>query len=609
MARVHPSRFASHDSTYIRDYAVIGDMKTCALVSRSGSVDWLCLPRFDSPSCFTALLGTPQHGRWLLGPDTDSWSTRRYVGDTFVLETTHQTDTGTVTVTDVMPTADDRADIVRIVEGVKGTVRMRHEWVVRFSYGKITPWVSRHHGPGGVDDKVITAVAGPDMLILRGDRLPHAEDGRHVDVFEVHEGDRLSFSTTWAASHLPILEQLDSDAIVESTRDEWQDWADRFEYDGPYREVLVRSLLVLRLLTHSETGGIVAAPTTSRPEDLGGTRNWDYRFCWLRDASLTLEALLGSGFVEETKLWRRWLIRAVAGDPEDMQIMYAVDGSRDLPERELSHLPGYAESRPVRIGNAAVDQRQTDVLGEVMMALSDGRDNGIEESDRSWRIQRSLVEELARRWDEPDNGLWEIRGPLRHFTHSRVMVWAAFDRAIRGVEQHGLPGPVEKWRDLRERVHQEVMEKGFNAERNTFTQHYDTNEVDASLLLIPICGFLPPDDPKVIGTIDAIVTDLMHDGLLMRYRTDTGVDGLPGSEHPFLACSFWLVQALALAGRKDEATELMDRLVALVNDVGLLSEEYDPALHRMVGNYPQAFSHLTLIGAAHALKGVATVKA
>ena len=603
------SRSAPHESTFIRDYAVIGDMKTCALVSRHGSVDWLCLPRFDSPSCFTALLGTPQHGRWLIGPVGEARSTRRYVGDTFVLETTHETDSGAVTVTDVMPTGDDRADIIRIVEGVRGTVRMRHEWVVRFSYGKITPWVSRHYGPGGVDDKVITAVAGPDMLVLRGDRLPHAQDGRHVDSFDVNEGDRLTFSTTWAASHLPIAERHDPEAVVESTREEWQDWADRFEYEGPHRDVLVRSLLVLRLLTHSETGGIVAAPTTSLPEDLGGTRNWDYRFCWLRDASLTLEALLGSGFVDETKLWRRWLIRAVAGDPEDMQIMYAVDGSRDLPERELGHLPGYAGSRPVRIGNAAVSQRQTDVLGEVMMALSDGRDQGIEESDRSWRIQRSLVEELARRWDEPDNGLWEIRGPLRHFTHSRVMVWAAFDRAIRGVEQHGLPGPVDKWRELRERVHQEVMEKGFNAERNTFTQHYDTDEVDASLLLIPICGFLPPDDPKVLGTIDAILEDLMHDGLLLRYRTSTGVDGLPGSEHPFLACSFWLVQALALAGRHDEATELMERLVALVNDVGLLSEEYDPALHRMVGNYPQAFSHLTLIGAAHALKGVATVKA
>jgi GH15 family glucan-1,4-alpha-glucosidase len=430
-----------------------------------------------------------------------------------------------------------------------------------------------------------------------------------VDEFDVSEGDRLTFSTTWAPSHLPIRQRLDTDIIVETTREEWQDWADRFEYRGPYRDIVVRSLLVLRLLTHSDTGGIVAAPTTSLPEDVGGVRNWDYRFCWLRDASLTLEALMGSGFLEETKLWRRWLIRAVAGDPEDMQIMYAVDGSRDLPEREIGHLAGYADSRPVRIGNAAVTQRQTDVLGEVMMALAVGRDRGLDESERSWRIQRSLVEELAERWDEPDNGLWEIRGPLRHFTHSRVMVWAAFDRAIGGVEKHGLPGPVDKWRDLRERVRDEVLTKGFNAARNTFTQHYDTDEVDASLLLIPVCGFLPADDPRVLGTIDAIERDLMHDGLLLRYRTATGVDGLPGSEHPFLACSFWLVQALALAGRREHARELMDRLVDLANDVGLLSEEYDPEDHRMVGNFPQAFSHLALIGAAHELAGVTTVRA
>jgi GH15 family glucan-1,4-alpha-glucosidase len=603
------ARSAPRGSTLIRDYAVIGDMKTCALVSRDGSVDWLCLPRFDSPSSFTAMLGTPEHGRWLIGPREQARSTRRYVGDTFVLETTHETDTGTVTVTDVMPTADERADIVRTVVGVKGVVRMRHEWVVRFSYGKITPWVSRHHGPGGADDKVITAVAGPDMLVLRADRLPHAHGGKHIDEFDVHEGETFTFSTTWAPSHLPIRQRLDSEIIVETTREEWQDWADRFEYGGPYRDAVVRSLLVLRLLTHSETGGIVAAPTTSLPEEVGGTRNWDYRFCWLRDASLTLEALMGCGFVEETKLWRRWLIRAVAGDPEDMQIMYAVDGGRDLPEREISHLPGYADSRPVRIGNAAVTQRQTDVLGEVMMALADGRDRGLDESERSWRIQRSLVEELAERWDEPDNGLWEIRGPLRHFTHSRVMVWAAFDRAISGVEKHGLPGPLEKWRELRERVRDEVLTKGFNSERNTFTQHYDTDQVDSSLLLIPICGFLPGDDPRVLGTIDAIERDLMQDGLLLRYRTDSGVDGLPGSEHPFLACSFWLVQALALAGRHEHARELMDRLVGLVNDVGLLSEEYDPSDRRMVGNYPQAFSHLALIGAAHALEGITTVKA
>jgi GH15 family glucan-1,4-alpha-glucosidase len=596
-------------STPIGDYAVVGDMQTCALVSRAGSVDWLCLPRFDSPSCFTALLGTPEHGRWLLGPLGEARSTRRYVGDTFVLETTHETDTGVVRVIDVMPTSDDRADIIRVIEGVSGTVRMRHEWVVRFSYGKITPWVSRHHGPGGHDDHVITAVAGPDMLVLRGSRLPHAEDGRHVDEFDVAAGDRLSFATTWCPSYLPVPGELDREGTIEATREEWQDWADRFDGHGGYRDAVIRSLLVLRLLTHATTGGIVAAATTSLPENVGGERNWDYRYCWLRDASLTLEALMGSGFVEETKLWRRWLIRAVAGDPEDMQIMYAVDGARELPERELDFLPGYAGSRPVRVGNGAVTQRQTDVLGEVMMALSDGRDGGLTESDRSWKIQRALVDALAEHWEEPDNGLWEIRGPLRHFTHSRVMVWAAFDRAVQGVERHGLPGPVDKWRTLRDTVKREVLAKGFDAERNTFTQHYDTREVDASLLLIPVCGFLPADDPRVLGTIDAIEQDLMHDGLLLRYRTTSGVDGLSGTEHPFLACSFWLVQALAMAGQNDRARELMDRLVGLTNDVGLLSEEYDPTGQRMVGNFPQAFSHLTLIGAAQALSGITTVKA
>ncbi len=596
-------------TTPIGEYAVLGDMATCALVSRAGSVDWLCLPRFDSPSCFTALLGTPDHGRWLIGPEGAARSTRRYLGDTFVLETTHETDTGVVRVIDLMPTSDDRADIIRVVEGVSGTVRMRHEWVVRLGYGDVTPWVSRNHGPGGHDDHIITAVAGPDMLVLRGTRLPRAVDGRHLDEFDVVAGETLSFSTTWTPSYLPVPTQLDREGSIGATRRQWQDWADRFDGAGPYRDVLVRSLLVLRLLTHAETGGIVAAPTTSLPEDLGGERNWDYRYCWLRDASLTLEALMGSGFVEETQLWREWLIRAVAGDPEDLQIMYAVDGARELPERELPHLPGYAGSRPVRVGNGAVDQRQTDVLGEVMIALSHGRDHGLTESGRSWNIQRALVDGLAAHWQEPDNGLWEIRGPLRHFTHSQVMIWAAFDRAVQGVERHGLPGPVERWRSLRDAVKQEVLEKGFDAERNTFTQHYDTKDVDASLLLIPICGFLPPDDPRVLGTIAAVERDLMHDGLLLRYRTSSGVDGLPGTEHPFLACSFWLVRALALAGQRDRATELMDRLVALTNDVGLLSEEYDTTHHRMVGNYPQAFSHLTLIGAAHALSGFTTVKA
>ncbi len=585
-------------STPIEEYAVIGDTETVALVSRGGSIDWLCFPRFDSPSCFTALLGTPEHGRWLIGPVGEARTTRSYRGDSFVLETTHETASGTVRVTDLMPLGDNRADIIRRVEGVSGTVEMEHEWVVRFAYGKVTPWVTHttHHG-----DDLLTAIAGPDMLVLRGSRLPYPDDHHHRDRFEVHAGETLDFTLTWFSSWKQVPPALDVGGRVEATVARSSEWASRCTYEGPYREAVVRSLLVLRLLTDTRRGGIVAAPTTSLPEDFGGVRNWDYRYCWLRDASLTLEALLQSGYVGTAKLWRDWLVRAVAGDPEDMQIMYAVDGGRELPERELDHLPGYAGSRPVRIGNGAVDQKQTDVLGEVMIALEDARELGLEESHQSWAIQRALVDTLATHWDEPDNGLWEIRGPLRHFTHSRVMVWAAFDRAIRAVEEHGLSGDVETWRTLRDRVHAEVCERGWSEERQTFTQHYDTDEVDASLLLIPLVGFLPPDDPRVHGTIAAVEHDLMRGGFLLRYRTETGVDGLAGDEHPFLACSWWLVSALAVTGQVERAEELMGRLVGLLNDVGLVAEEYDTEHDRQAGNFPQAFSHLTLIGAAYHL--------
>ena len=580
----------------IEDYAVLGDTGTAALVGRDGSIDWLCLPRFDSPACFAALLGTPANGRWLLAPVDDAATTRRYVGDTFVLETTHSTADGTVRVTDWMPLADNRADVVRRIEGVAGTVRMRHEWIVRLSYGKIRPWVSRRQD--GQGREVISAVAGPDMLVLRGSRLPDARDGVHAEEFDVSEGDKLTLSTTWFKSHHPIPPMVDAGQQLRDTIATTEEWADRCTHSGPYREALVRSLLVLRLLTHSGTGGIAAAPTTSLPEDFGGSRNWDYRFCWLRDASLTLEALLAGGYEQETLLWRNWLLRAIAGDPKDLQIMYAVDGARELPERELDHLPGYAGSRPVRVGNGAVCQRQADVLGEVMAAMALARRAGLEETRDSWALQRALVDELAEHWDEPDNGLWEIRGPQRHFTHSRVMVWVAFDRAIRAVEEHGLEGSVERWRGIRDKVREEIMHRGYDEARQTFVQHYDTNEVDASLLLIPAVGFLPGDDPRVLGTIRAVEQDLMRDGLVLRYRTAAGVDGLPGDEHPFLACSFWLVSAYAFSGRFDDARALMDRLVGLANDVGLLSEEYDPVNERMVGNFPQAFSHLALVGAA-----------
>ncbi|WP_347350703.1 glycoside hydrolase family 15 protein [Intrasporangium sp.] len=591
------------NATPIADYAVLGDRHTVALVSRGGSVDWLCLPHFDSHACFAALLGTPDNGRWLLGPaDAHARSTRRYLADSFVLETVHETGSGRVRVTDLMPLADGRADLLRVVEGLEGSVRMRHEWVVRFGYGATRPWISRHvEDLEGGESRLVTAVAGPDMLVLRGTRLPTASGGRHVDEFDVAAGDRLTFSTTWVRSHEKVPPPEPVRPRLVATLAESRRWAARSRYDGPYPEAVARSLLVLRLLTDGVTGGIVAAPTTSLPEDFGGARNWDYRFCWLRDAALTLEALVGCGYLHEAEHWRRWLLRAIAGDPQDMQIMYRVDGGRELLERELPHLPGYAGSRPVRTGNGAAGQRQTDVLGEVMIAVQDARRRGMPEDEQAWALQRALVDNLAEHWDEPDNGLWEIRGPLRRFTHSRVMVWAALDRAVRAVEDHDLDGPVERWRELRDRVRDEVLTRGWNEERQSFVQHYDTTEVDASLLVISSVGFIAGDDPRMLGTIHAVEQDLMPHGLVLRYRSESGVDGLPGTEHPFLACSFWLVQAYAKAGLVDRATALMDRLVGLCNDVGLLSEEYDPTGGRMVGNFPQAFSHLTLVGAALAL--------
>ncbi len=503
-------------------------------------------------------------------------------------------------VTDLMPFGDGRADLVRVVEGLDGEVEMLHEWVVRTGYGKVVPWVSRVEDDSGTT--VIRAIAGPDMLVLRGDRLPEPDDRRHRDRFTVAAGDRLTFAMTWVPSWTQVPEALEIDARIEDTVRHFDEWADRHSHHGPYRDAVTRSLLVLRLLTDETRGGIVAAPTTSLPENVGGERNWDYRYCWLRDASLTLEALLGCGYLDETRLWRNWLVRAVAGSPADLQIMYAVDGSRELPERELDHLPGYEGSRPVRVGNGAVDQRQSDVLGEVMIALSEARQLGVSESDESWAVQRALVDDLAGHWDQTDHGLWEIRGPAQHFTHSRVMVWAAFDRAVRAVEDFGHPGDVERWRELRDTVHAEVCERGYDAERNTFTQHYDTREVDAALLLIPTVGFLPADDPRVQGTMAAVEADLLRDGFLLRYRTQSGVDGLSGDENPFLACSFWLAEAYARCGRLDDAHALMRRLLAIRNDLGLLSEEVDPSTGQLLGNFPQAFSHLALVRAADAIE-------
>lgn len=584
----------------IEDYALIGDRGTAALVGLDGSIDWMCLPRFDSPACFAALLGTEDHGRWLLAPADEVLATRRrYLDGTALLETTFTTATGELVLLDVMPTGDGRADVVRRLTCTRGSVRVRHDWVVRTDYGRVRPWVRRTQAHG---DDVVVAVAGPDQLVLRGPRLPRGRDGHHSDEFELVAGQDATYSMTWVRSWREVPAPLGFDDRIEATAAEQRSWSARAPQDVPHADLVGRSLLTLRLMTHAETGGIVAAPTTSLPEDFGGERNWDYRFCWLRDAALSLESLVGAGYLDEAAAWREWLLRAVAGDPADLQIMYGIDGSRDLTERELTHLPGYEASRPVRIGNGAATQRQNDVLGEVMIALELARTSGLAETPNSWALQRALVDELAEHWDEPDNGLWEIRGPQRHFTHSRVMVWVAFDRAVRAIEEHGLDGPLERWRDLRDRVREEVLDKGYDADRGTFTQHYDTTEVDASLLTIPLVGFLPGDDERVRGTIEACVDDLDRDGLLLRYRTTSGVDGLEGAEHPFLACSFWLVSALVAAGRRDEAGALMDRLCALANDVGLLAEEYDVAAGRMAGNFPQAFSHLALVHAALALR-------
>jgi GH15 family glucan-1,4-alpha-glucosidase len=582
----------------IEDYALIGDRRTAALVGTNGSVDWLCVPRFDSPACLAGLLGTDDHGHWQLVPDGQYATERRYIGDSAVLETTFTTSDGVVTLTDLMPRNDDRVDLVRRLKGVRGTVRIRHEWRIRMDYGLLRPWVRRTTIDG---EEVITAIGGPDQLVLRGPRLPVATDHSHNDEFDVSEGDELVFSMSWFPSYADPTNLDSSIEDIDASVAADERWAAEATGRVAHPEVVRRSLLTLRLMTDQVTGGIVAAPTTSLPEDFGGERNWDYRYCWLRDAALTLGALVRAGYTEEADLWRHWLLRAIAGDPSQIQVLYGIDGSRRLEEFTIDHLPGYADSRPVRVGNDAVGQVQHDVLGEVMDALAAVRDYEGAPSDESWALQRALVADMAKRWQQPDNGMWEIRGEPRTFTHSRVMTWVAFDRAVRAMETHELPGPLEEWRELCEQIRADVLENGYDAERGTFVQHYGTTEVDASLLLLPLVGFIDGDDPRMLGTIKAVEEDLLHEGLVLRYRTESGVDGLAGGEHPFLACSFWLVSAYAAAGRTDDAHALFDRLVELRNDVGLLSEEYDPVRRRMVGNFPQAFSHLALVHAAFQL--------
>ena len=593
--------------TPIAEYAVLGDGQSCALVSRRGSVDWLCLPHFDSPACFAALLGSPHHGRWLLTvPDAHSVE-RRYVGHTFVLETTYVSPTGVARVTDAMPAGDGRADLVRRVEVLSGTVTIEHEWIVRFGYGALVPWVHRVAETSG-DAPAIRAIAGPDSVLLRGHRLPVARDHRHRDEFSASAGEVVELACTWSPSWSPPPPPLAVSARIDDTVAMWEDWAGRCASTGPYREALVRSLLVLRLLTSSTTGGIVAAATTSLPEDFGGERNWDYRFCWLRDAAMALEALVESGYQDESAAWRDWLLRAVAGSPQDLQIMYGIDGSRDLPERELDHLPGYAGSRPVRVGNGAVGQMQNDVLGEVMCALEMARDAGLERDGPSWALQRALVNELVTHWDQPDRGIWEVRGAARDFVHSRIMSWAALDRAVRAVED-GHRGPVEKWRRARDAIRAQVLEKGWDPELGTFVQYYGAKHTDAALLQMAQVGFIDPQDERFVSTVRTIQRTLGgHDGFIRRYSTQDADDGLSGEEAPFLVCTFWLVDALARMGEIDEATALMDTAVASANDVGLMAEQYDSRRQRMAGNFPQAFSHLGLVRAVHSLDRAARAR-
>ncbi|MFJ3796285.1 glycoside hydrolase family 15 protein [Streptomyces sp. NPDC090088] len=585
----------------IEDYALIGDEQTAALVGRDGSIDWLCLPRFDSAASFARLLGDEDHGHWRIAPQGATVCTRRaYRPDTLVLDTEWETAEGTVRVTDLMPQRDRAPDVVRIIEGVSGRVTVQSTLRLRFDYGSVIPWMRRSGG-----NRV--AVAGPDAVWLRSEpsvRTWGEDFGTHSE-FTVAEGERVAFVLTWHPSHEPRPPLVDPYEALRASVTDWRRWTARCTYDGPYRDAVVRSLITLKALTYRPTGGIVAAATSSLPEELGGVRNWDYRFCWLRDSTLTLGALLSAGYHKEAEAWRDWLVRAVAGDPADLQIMYGLAGERRLPEFELPWLPGFAGSAPVRVGNGAVDQLQLDVYGEVMDSLSLGRTAGLPTKPHMWAIQCALMKFLEKSWRQPDEGLWEVRGGRRHFVHSKVLVWVAADRAVRTLEDHAeLKGELEGWRALRDEVHREVCEKGYDPKRNTFTQYYGSRELDASLLLIPRLGFLPPDDPRVIGTVDAIRDDLGHDGFVRRYDTDAvGVDGMPGGEGAFLACSFWLADALHMTGRTDEAKELFERLVGLVNDVGLLAEEYDAGLERQLGNFPQAFSHIGLVNTALTLFG------
>jgi GH15 family glucan-1,4-alpha-glucosidase len=579
----------------IEDYAMIGDCQTAALVSRDGSIDWLPFPRFDSGACFASLLGTPDHGRWLLSPAGNiTRSSRRYRDGTLVLETEYQTDSGAVTVVDCMPIRTARPDLVRQVVGRRGQVAMRTELIIRFDYGSIVPWVRRVDGG-------IVAIAGPEVLHVRSDVELRGENFKTVAEFTVSEGQTLSFVLTWHPSNEPAPPPIDPDRAVRRTEDWWRKWSAVCTYQGEWREAVMRSLITLKALTYAPTGGIVAAATTSLPEKIGGVRNWDYRYCWLRDATFTLYALLMSGYQDEARAWREWLLRAVAGKPSQLNIVYGIGGERRLDELTLDWLPGYENSAPVRVGNAAYRQFQLDVFGEVLDALHLARRSNLQTTADGWRVERELLNFLESNWDQPDEGIWEIRAPRRHFTHSKVMAWVAFDRAVKDCENFGLSGAVERWRGLRSRIHAEVCRAAFNSEVGAFVQSYGSRELDASLLMMPLVGFLPANDPRIRGTVSAIERHLMTDGFVARYASESGVDGLPAGEGAFLPCTFWLADNYTLQGRREDARRVFERLLGVRNDVGLLSEEYLPAEGRLIGNFPQAFSLVALVNTARNL--------
>ena len=583
----------------LEDYGLIGDGETAALVGRDGSLDWLCLPRFDSAACFAALLGTPDHGRWRLAPSCPVLRvTRRYRPGTLVLDTEFETAEGVVAVVDCMPLRNGAADVVRLVEGRGGRVPMAMDLALRFDYGALVPWVHR------LADRTLLAVCGPDQVAFRTPVAVRGEGLRTVAEFGVAAGERIPFHLVWTPSHLPPGPPMDAAGAIAATERRWREWlADcRIDADAPHPEMVRRSLLTLKALTYAPTGGIVAAPTTSLPETLGGERNWDYRYCWLRDAALTLRALVGAGHLGEAEAWRHWLLRAVAGSPAQVRPLYGVAGEHRLPEAVLPWLPGYEGAAPVRVGNAAGSQLQLDVFGEVMDAFHAAYRVGLPHLPEGWAMVRAMLRHLEEVWREPDEGIWEVRGPRRHFVQSKVMVWVAFDRALRAAEEFGLDGPLDRWRALRDEVFEQVCARGFDAARGSFTQSYGGPELDASLLRLPLVGFLPADDPRVRGTVAAIERELMEDGLVLRYRPDAGLEGMaPTREGAFLACSAWLGEVYALQGRRAEALAMLDRLVGLANDVGLLAEEYDTQARRQVGNFPQAFSHLGLVGLALAL--------